>query len=250
MIASVLGWASFLLALGLALWVVWIHRRGRQDPWLRVVNCPVRRTLAPATPDTEWRAVVGSALTAGMRVDAIEWSLAHDQGAEVRVADGFDAPDGWRTIRHDEGQALRVTMPGDGWADALERVGGAVGLRNDSPVADWIEWSAAALPSGNDLMWERARLVLRAPQVTIEVPLREAWAGPVSGQWRERVRDMDATGLLVALALLGSVGLVVTGSLVAMAAGVIGLVALSGACKFVFMSRRSDPTREQFLQNY
>lgn len=242
----IFGGCLLVAALGFVALVWLIHSKGGHSPWVRAVGA-YEMTRVCREGASGWRQLLGDALTDGLRVEEIV--LRYD--GEPRVALGIQAAEtggGWEVLPDDScGQWIRVTVPGDEWQQSL--AASKVLDPGNSGVPDSIKNLVGGI-GGVSARWELAVVRLRAPQVVIDVPAELPAGMWISPPWVEALRMKDATILYILAATVAAFGAVLTLTGIGIAAGVVVFVALSGVCKFIFMSRRSDPTREEYLQNY
>ena len=236
----------FVTALGFVALVWLIHSKGRNSPWVRAA-CASEIVYVSRDDGTEWRHVLADALTDGLRVDEIvlRYSGAPRISLGVQSAElGGD----WKLSPLDSTmQYMRVTVPGDAWQQSLAA---SKVLDSEQDGVPNLIIDLLASIEGVTAHRDDAVVRMRAPQVVIDVPAEIPSSFQISPRWMEKMRMMDASTLYVFAATVAALGAILTLTGIGIAAGVVVLIALSGVCKFIFMSRRSDPTREEYLQNY
>lgn len=243
---QIFGWCILLAALGFAALVWLIHSKGRQSPWVRAVGAS-EIVYVSREDGTDWHKVLADALTDGLCVDEIVLRY----GGAPRISLGIQVAElggDWNLLSHDSNDhGIRVTVPGDEWQQSL--AASRVLDTENTGVPESFKDLVGGI-EGVTARWDAAVVRLRAPQVVIDVPAELPVGMRISPRWVEALRMKDSTSLYVLAATVAAIGAVLTLTGIGIAAGVVVFVALSGVCKFIFMSRRSDPTREEYLQNY
>ncbi|MFC7338167.1 hypothetical protein ACFQY0_13315 [Haloferula chungangensis] len=243
----ILSYLSLLLLLALSAWIVWIRGRGALGFWIR-----------PLTRKESW--AVGVELGGDDPVENDSASLA-EVVALVRTLDResghvvrqWDREKGTRFIGLMLSQApeesprdpyeLRhfpstpvLRLSGRSNVDGVTPSTAAKGYLDEHGLeADLARPFRISGQSFSQYEWE----ILGQKEVAYPVE-------PVS----ERMFQMRDIVLYPLILTLYSIALIGTGSGGLFAAGLLILIFLSGACKFVFVHQREDESQESHLQNY
>lgn len=244
---SAISYAMLFGLVILSTWIVWIRVRGGLGFWVRQVSrgesWAAGLTLDAGEPADEDRARL-------LEIAALVRSLDRESGVVVR---GWDRRGGTRFVGLRMGQVPETPPPPPYElrhlpAAKVLRVSGRSNTDQESPAQAARKFAAnrgieadfdhPMRLSGQSFWvyeWQVERL-------KVGVNAREPW-----GERIFRTRDIMMFPVLLtafSLALLG------TGNWGLFAVGVVLLIFLSGACKFVFVYQQGDESQEEHLQNY
>lgn len=246
LILQVVGWCILFASLVFTVTVWLIHLKGRNTPWVRVVQGDEVDYVSREGGE-DWREVLADALTDGLKIDEIVLRYRGGPRISLGIKSAIIGSE-WDLASTDRAMLLiRVTIPGEAWQQSLEA---SKVLDSEYPDVPHELKDRVGRLEGVTARWNDAVVRLRAPQVVVDVPAVISADYRVSPRWVESLRMIDNASLYVVAATVAAIGSVLTLTGIGIASGVVVFVALSGVCKFIFMSRRSDPTREEYLQNY
>ncbi len=242
----VISWLLFLAGLALAAWYLWIRGRGALRFWIRVVDQPERWILGRALPldasQKDRQALLTDVNAAVRSLDQRATTVLREWDRETgKLFMGLllkgpleEVPAGLEQRHWEAKKVLRLSgmnrLDERGHIDLLEEYLKGKGMKINRARAMQLSGQSFSL-----YQWDVIEGALEASSL---VKLEEG-----TFQLRDNL-VLPIVGSVITAGLLG------TGQPLLFAVGVLLVVFLSGACKFVFIHQRADEADEIHLQNY